>query len=49
MKKELDNKEQCQICFGNHYIIDEDEHIHQCPDCTISEQNIEEQNNEQRT
>jgi hypothetical protein len=37
MKKELDQQEQCQVCHGNHYWVDADDHVIQCPECTIDE------------
>ena len=37
MKKELDQKEQCGICGGNHFWVDADDHVIQCPECTIEE------------
>lgn len=28
-------KETCVVCKGNHYYVDEDQHIHDCPECTL--------------
>ncbi len=49
MKKELEQQGQCQICHGNHFWVDEDDHVIRCPECTIDEPNIEVNNNEKRT
>ena len=29
-------QEVCEICKGNDYIIDEDNHVQQCPECTLN-------------
>ena len=49
MEKELEQQDQCAICSGNHFWVDADDHVIQCPECTIQEPNIEGNNNEQRT
>jgi len=33
MTTELE-KSVCDICKGNHYFIDEDGNVNQCPECT---------------
>lgn len=31
----------CEICKGNHYYVDDDNHVHDCPNCTEQGQNRE--------
>lgn len=42
-------KDVCKICLGNDYYIDEDNRVHQCPECTYYGKDYEPQEIENET